>query len=137
MRCLVMVLACTVAPIAPLAGCATQSPSEADRRILSRTGPLPVACDFESGGARQLLSIAGSAWSDDEGVPLVIDVVVDGSIVGQGRLFSNGPATHRALVFPAIPLTLAKGHHTLELRAGNEETTSDPQDFYEVTLTER
>ncbi len=120
-----------------LGGCATPSDEASDRRILSSAGPLPVRCEFEARGGGQLLLAAGSAWSDEEGVLLIVDVLIDGSIVGQGRLFSNGPATHRALVFPHLPLTLTKGRHALELRPGSGDTTSDAQDFYEVTLVER
>ncbi len=81
--------------------------------------------------------LSGSAWTDDTDVDLVVDVLVDGALVARGGIFSNAAATHRALVFPAVPLALAAGEHVVEIRAGNDETVSDAQDRYEITLVVR
>jgi hypothetical protein len=127
----------SVAIAVSLAACATARPPADDLHVLSRNGPLPVHTEFTSPGGRRLLLVTGSAWSAEEGTGLVVEVVLDGSIVATGRLFSNGPDEHRTLVFPATPLTLATGSHVVELRRGNELTASDGYDYYEVTLAGR
>src|SRR5262245_13656349 len=120
-----------------LAACASAPPRGSSRTILSATGPLPVAADFECDGGRQTLLLSASAWSEDEDVRLEVQTFVDGALVARCRLFSNAAATHRALVCPAVPLQLAPGRHRIELRPGNDETVTDQEDLFEATLVER
>lgn len=119
-----------------LAACTTTRTGRAVT-VLSRTGPLPVRSDFETNSPAQTAFIAASAYAPEAEVRLEVQVLVDGSLVGRCRLYSNGPDEHRALVCPAIALQLAPGRHTLELRAGNDETATDPEDVFEVTLIDR
>lgn len=118
------------------AGCAS-SPSADARTLLSAPGPLPIRTEFSVDSDRQMLWVSGSAFAGADNVRLEIQVLVDGATVASGRVFSNGADTHRTLVFPAVPLSLAPGRHTLELRPGNAETYVDPEDRLEATLVER
>lgn len=105
--------------------------------VVSAPGPLPLARAFAVARPAQTLFVSASAYAAQPWVTLEVQVVVDGAVVGRCRLFSNDPMQHRALVCPAIPLSLAPGEHEMSLRAGNDWTATDPNDQFEVTLSER
>jgi len=102
----------------------------------SKNGPLPVQWTFHVAAPYAHLYVGASAFAQSHDQPLEVLVVVDGTVAGRCRIFSNGGLTHRALVCPMIPLRLEPGAHVLELRAGNAATASDGEDVYEFAVVE-
>ena len=135
MRSLAILLA---AVVLPACACVTPRPPANAEWILSSRGPLPLHAEFSTASDRQILVVSGSAWArQTTGVRLEVQVLVDGAIAGRGRLLAHTVSMNRALVFPAIPLALAPGGHTIELRAGNEDTATDEEDLFEATVIDR
>jgi hypothetical protein len=80
------------------------------------------------------LEVNGSVWSQSANVIIGIEVKLDGQVVGHARIFSNGTATHRAVVPVYIPIQLTQGRHTLTLSADTPQTVSDFNDFYTAVI---
>ena len=119
-----------------LCGACTSPPGPSPPQSGSSSGPLPVHWSFNVTEPVALLYVSASAFSQTADQALDVLVVVDGTVVGHCRLFSNARLTHRALVCPMIRLRVGVGTHSLQLRAGNSATASDDQDVYEFTLIE-
>ena len=103
--------------------------------IVQQAGPLPIKATFQApGNAPMYLSVNGSVWSQTANVMIGIAVDLDGKKVGEARIFSNGTATHRAVVPAYIPIKLQQGPHTLTLSADTTQTVSDFNDFYTAVI---
>jgi hypothetical protein len=103
--------------------------------ILQQPGPLPIKATFQApGNAPMYLSVNGSVWSQTANVVIGIGVNLDGNKVGVAKIFSNGTATHRAVVPAYIPIQLKQGQHTITISADTPQTVSDYNDFYTVVL---
>jgi hypothetical protein len=102
--------------------------------IISQAGPLPITANFTAPGDEPMyLEVNGSVWSQSPNVMLGIVVELDGNVVGKAQIFSNGTATHRAVVPAYIEVTLTEGSHTLTLSA-DSNTVSDYNDLYAAVL---
>ena len=103
--------------------------------ILVQAGPLPITVNFNAPGDEPMyLEVNGSVWSQVPNQLLGIAVVLDGSKVGAAPIFSNTPATHRAVVPAYIPIQLSEGEHTLTLNPYTGATVSDSNDFYTAVI---
>jgi len=103
--------------------------------IVQQAGPLPIKATFQAlGDLPTYLSVNGSVWSQSANVLIGIKVNLDGQDVGHAKIFSNGTATHRAVVPTYIPIKLSHGPHTLTLSADTAQTVSDFNDFYTVVI---
>ena len=103
--------------------------------IVQQAGPLPIKASFQPlGDLPVYVEVNGSVWSQTANVMLGIKVNLDGNDVGSAKIFSNGPATHRAVVPAFIPVKLSHGSHTITLSADNAQTVSDFNDFYTVVI---
>jgi hypothetical protein len=103
--------------------------------IIQQAGPLPLKATFQApGNLPMYLSVNGSVWSQSANVVIGIAVDLDGKKVGEAKIFSNGTATHRAVVPAYIPVKLDQGQHTITLSASTTQTVSDYNDFYTVVL---
>jgi hypothetical protein len=80
------------------------------------------------------LVVNGSVWSQTANVLIGVQVKIDGEVAGHARIFSNGTATHRAVVPVYIPIKLRQGQHTLTLSADTAQTVSDFNDFYTAVI---
>ena len=103
--------------------------------IVQQAGPLPIKVTFKAlGDLPTYLEVNGSVWSQSANVVIGIVVNIDGQNAGQAKIFSNGTATHRAVVPAYIPIKLGNGSHTLTLSAATAQTLSDYNDFYTVVI---
>ena len=102
--------------------------------IVSQTGPLPITANFQAPGDEPMyLEVNGSVWTQIPNLFIGILVELDGNIVGEALIFSNGVATHRAVVPVYIEVQLSQGQHTLTLSAASD-TVSDSNDLYVAAL---
>ena len=80
------------------------------------------------------LVVNGSVWSQSANALIGIQVKIDGEVAGHAKIFSNGTATHRAVVPAYLPIKLRQGRHTLTLSADTTQTVSDFNDFYTAVI---
>ena len=103
--------------------------------ILSQVGPLPVTATFNApGDAPMYIEVNGSVWSQSADQMLGIGIKLDGNAVGSAQIYSNGNATHRAVVPAYIAIQLSQGQHTLNLFPNNNVTVSDSNDLYTAVI---
>ena len=103
--------------------------------IVQQGGPLPITATFQAPGDQPMyLEISGSVWSQTANQIIGIGINLDNQEVGHARIFSNGTATHRAVVPTYIPIKLSQGQHTLTLFTDTTQTISDSNDFYTAVL---
>lgn len=103
--------------------------------IVNQAGPLPITVPFSSpSDAPMYLEVNGSVWAPSANNMIGIGIDLDGQTIGAAQIFSNGNATHRAVVPAYIPIQLDQGQHTLSLYINNGETTSDYNDFYTAVI---
>lgn len=97
-------------------------------------GPLPVTASFSppTDGPAWLI-VSGSVWSQAANHMIGIDVSLDNKVIGSASIYSNAPATHRALVPTYIPLKLTFGNHQVTLSAISG-TVSDVNDLFDIVL---
>ena len=102
--------------------------------LIDQAGPLPIKGTFQSPGDEPLyLEINGSVWTQSVNVMIGIDIQVDGQYVGTAHIFSNGNATHRAVVPAYIQVQLGEGTHAVTLSPA-ANTVSDSNDYYTAVL---
>jgi hypothetical protein len=102
--------------------------------IVSQVGPLPITATFAAPGDMPMyLEVNGSIWTQSVNTLIGIVVALDGKVVGKAQIFSNGNATHRAVVPADIKVQLSQGQHTLTLSA-DSSTVSDLNDRYVAVL---
>lgn len=103
--------------------------------IISQAGPLPITATFNAPGDEPMyLEINGSVWTQSVNKMTGIAIALDGAAVGTAQIFSNGNATHRAVVPAYISVQLKQGRHTLTLSASPGATVSDLNDFYTAVI---
>lgn len=103
--------------------------------IINQAGPLPITVTFESPGDEPMyLEVNGSVWTQNVNAMIGITIELDGQNVGTAQIYSNGNATHRAVVPAYIEITLSEGPHTLTLSASPSATVSDSNDFYTAVI---
>jgi len=102
--------------------------------IVTQAGPLPISATFSAPGDEPMyLEVNGSVWSQSTDELLGIVVALDGNVIGEAQIFSNGNTTHRAVVPAYIQVQLSEGQHTLTLSAANN-TVSDFNDRFAAVL---
>ena len=102
--------------------------------ISGKVGPLPITTTFMSPGDMPMyLEVHGSVWSQTANQMLAIQVAIDGAVIGDANIFSNGNSTHRTVVPVYLPVKLDQGSHTLTLTA-YQGTVSDGNDLYTAVL---
>ena len=103
--------------------------------VIQQVGPLPITVNFQAPGNLPLiLEICGSVWSQTANNMIGIGVKLDGKVIGAAQIFSNGTATHRAVVPAYIAIQLSQGQHTLSLYQNTAGTVSDFNDFYTAVI---
>ena len=102
--------------------------------LISQVGPLPITGQFNSvGDSPMYIEVNGSVWTQTPNVTIGIDIAIDGLNVGTAHIFSNGNATHRAVVPAYIPVKLSQGPHKITLSA-SAKTVSDFNDLYTAVI---
>jgi len=103
--------------------------------IIDQAGPLPIKATFSAPGDEPMyLEVNGSVWTQSENEMIGIAMELDGQSVGAAQIFSNGNATHRAVVPAYIAIQLSQGQHTLSLAPSGGFTVSDLNDSYTAVL---
>lgn len=105
----------------------------------SRPGPLtqPFEARFKTSGGPIVIVASGSGYSTSGARILGMNVIVDGLVRGEARVYTNEASSHRAFVASGIPVTgLARGNHTLRLEPLSG-TQTDGNDFFTVTVLEQ
>ncbi len=113
--------------------------------IINQAGPLPITTTMTTGSVGPAtLTLSGSVWSPTADRLIGIAVELDGVPVGDAVIFSNTPSVHRAVVSMHFPIDLDKPFtgdppvnppsYTVSLLPLNADTTSDGNDWYQVTL---
>ncbi len=100
----------------------------------------PKTVTFTATGVNPILMVASaSAYSVTAGSTLDIAVQLDGVIIGHLLGYTNEASSHKALptrTFSVTPPPTA-GSHTIGILYGNPGvTTSDPNDYYSITVVE-
>jgi hypothetical protein len=75
-------------------------------RVINQLGPLPIVANMTVTAPEQLLLVAGSANATAAGSLLLMEVLVDATLVAQCTMWADDPAKHLALVPAFIPLAL-------------------------------
>lgn len=102
--------------------------------INNQKGALPITATFNAiGDSPMILEVNGSVWSQSANVMTGIDIAIDGVGAGTAHIFSNGPATHRAVVPAYIAVKLSQGPHKLTLSAA-ANTVSDFNDYFTAVI---
>jgi hypothetical protein len=66
---------------------------------------------------------------------LEVQLLLDGQPIGQSMCFANQSSSHMALRTTIIPYSeLSYGEHTITLQAGNGNTVTDANDYFQVVL---
>ncbi len=103
--------------------------------VINQVGPLPITATFNAlGDLPMYLEGNGSVWSQKTNQMIGIEVKLDGKAVGATQIFSNGSATHRAVVPAYIPIQLGQGKHRLSLLPNNSATATDRNDLYTAVI---
>ena len=103
--------------------------------IISQAGPLPITANFNAPGDEPMyLEVNGSVWTQSANNMIGIAIQLDGQAIGTAQIFSNGSATHRAVVPGYILIQLGEGQHTLILSPAAGTTVSDLNDFYTAVI---
>jgi len=103
--------------------------------IINQKGPLPVQATFQAIGDQPMyIEVNGSVWTQQLNTMIGIEVDLDGKKAGTAYIWSNGIATHRAVVPAYIPVKLKQGQHTLTLKVSSSQTVSDLNDYYTAVI---
>jgi hypothetical protein len=104
--------------------------------ILSQKGPLPITVNFNAlGDTPMYLEVNGSVWTQSANTMTGIAIQLDGNNVGTAQIFSNNPATHRAVVPAYVAIKLTQGQHKLTLlTAPGTSTVSDYNDWFTAVI---
>ena len=103
--------------------------------VNNQKGPLPINATFQAlGDSPMYIEVNGSVWTQQLNTMIGIEVDLDGKKVGTAYIWSNGTATHRAVVPVYIPIKLKQGQHTLTLKVSTSQTVSDFNDFYTAVI---
>lgn len=111
-------------------------------QVINQSGPLPIKVSVspEATGPATLV-VAGSVWTQKQNALIGIAVSFEGRVIGEAKIWSNAPATHRAVVTQHLMVDLDKdwsggqpAAYEVSLTAMNGDTIGDKNDYYSVTL---
>jgi hypothetical protein len=119
---------------------------QASQPIANQTGPLPKQGAFITRGGTVLLFASGSGKTDKSSTPgntersgilLGMKVIVDNQEKGQAKIHSDFKNDHSAFVSCPLVITgLSPGLHVVRLENLNNDTATDTEDFFNVTIME-
>jgi hypothetical protein len=107
--------------------------------ILQASGPLPVTASFTPPtDSPSMLMVSGTVWTTSANGFNGVNVAVNGVQIGTVGLFINPTDTHMAMPATLLPIDLSSATPnspmTITLSAATSTTTSDVNDFYQVSL---
>jgi hypothetical protein len=102
--------------------------------LINAPGPLPITSPFTAEGEGPVIFfVAGSAWANDAGTKIGVNVLLDGELLGVSVAYTNEGWSHKTLVPIFLPAKLTQGDHKLTLEAFSG-TNTDVNDQFNVTL---
>lgn len=102
--------------------------------LIAGGGPLPLSNTFKAPGDGDVFFyLSGSAWSQQQG-NLVIQLLLDGKVIGEMSVCTNETVSHKTLVPVFIAANLTYDTHTVEIQVGNSQTLTDQNDNFQVLL---
>ena len=105
--------------------------------ILKAQGPLPIKAQFSSeSDGPVILLISGSVWSTTAGAMIGFNVSLNGTVISENSIYSNGPETHRNVIPTYVTANLSFGTNVLTIEANTAETVSDENDRYNIFMIE-
>jgi hypothetical protein len=104
-------------------------------QIINQPGPLPLKAQFTAPlNGPAVLVVTSSMVSTVANVSMQLFVSLDGTRIGTGQTWSNGPSTHRVLPTLFIGFTLTSAQHVLTLELSGSGVTADLNDFFNASL---
>ena len=104
--------------------------------ILSSVGPLPLTANFSSLSDGPVdVVVTSTAWTATEAGPIGVQVLIDGTLIGNATLLANNITMHMTLptIVGTANLTSLDGH-SVEVSVTTEITTTDSNDYFTVNL---
>jgi len=99
------------------------------------SGPLPVSAQFKSPtDAGASIEVSGSVRSTGAPTLIGFQVLIDGKVVGQSNIWSNGDDIHRATVPVIVSTPQDFNPHTLTLQPLNTHSIGDVNDYFTAKL---
>lgn len=104
--------------------------------LLDANGALPMKTTFQApGDGNFTFVLSGTAWTGNAASMIAVVLLLDGEPIGQAMCFANQASVHMALRTTIIPFSgLTYGEHTITLEAGNANTVTDVNDYFQVSL---
>jgi hypothetical protein len=103
--------------------------------IINQVGPLPIKAPVSWPSDRAVLvSVSGSAFTQQPNTPLVVTLTIHSTGIGTLRLFANSAGTHMVLPAGFFAVNGAFGDTSIELTAANGTTLTDKNDLFTVAL---
>jgi len=81
-----------------------------------------------------VLFVTGSVWATQPAQWVGVEVYLDGVAIGECLIYCNEANSHRTFIPQMFPITVAFGQHTVSLSASTEYTTSDINDYFNVSI---
>ena len=98
-------------------------------------GPLPVSTSFQAPvDGPTTFVFSGTAWSQATNVPIGVQVLLDGVLIGTATLFSNTTGEHRTLPTQVMLTKLSFGTHKVTFQAMNGSTITDANDNFSLSI---
>jgi hypothetical protein len=104
--------------------------------FVNQAGPLPKTRAFTSSGGTLAIFVSGSLSTGNPARLLVMNIDFDGIRIGTCQEWIN-VNSHISLVpvLLSVP-TPAAGNHVIALSVGSGDTSTDQNDYYNVTVIE-
>jgi len=105
--------------------------------LLDTNGPLPVSAKFTAPADGSVMFVlSGTAWTSNAPALIGVNLFLDGEGIGNAAMcFANDSADHLALRTTFILYeNLTPGDHLLQVEAAFANTTSDVNDYFQVTI---
>jgi hypothetical protein len=110
------------------------------REVINDTGPLPLEGTYNKRrGGTLIISAAGSGYSSAGEQKIGMKVLVNGKEVGIAQVYTNEKLSHKAFVpaFEVVNLVPAGKQVNIELQPLDNNTKTDENDFFRVTVEEQ
>lgn len=105
--------------------------------LLDTSGQLPVSAQFEAPSDGSVMFVlTGTAWTQKAPCMIGLNLFIDGQGIGNTAMcFANENASHMAMRTTFITFdNLSSGQHTITILPYGDNTVTDVNDYYQVTL---
>ena len=105
--------------------------------LLDKSGQLPMEAQFDSPAEGPVIFVlSGTAWTQEAPCIIGLNLFIDGQGIGNTAMcFANENASHMAMRTTFIAFdNLSFGNHTLTILPYDNNTITDLNDYYQVTM---